>query len=49
MKNYKNLELDIVLIETTDIVTSSPFTGVEDGFDNPNNSVAEGANVVGEF
>ena len=32
MKAYVNFELDIVLIENTDIVTSSPFTGVEDDF-----------------
>ena len=35
MKTYMNLELDIVLIENTDIVTASPFTGVEDEFGNP--------------
>ena len=35
MKNYKNLELDIVLIENVDVITASPFTGVEDGFGNP--------------
>ena len=36
MKNYKNLELDIVLIENVDVVTASPFLGEEDGFGNPN-------------
>lgn len=49
MKAYLNFELDIVLIDTTDIVTASPFTGVEDGFDNPNNSVAQDQNDVGAF
>lgn len=37
MKSYVNFELDIVLIENTDIVTSSPFEGADDGFENPNN------------
>jgi hypothetical protein len=37
MKNYKNLELDIVLIENVDVITASPFTGVEDDFGDPNN------------
>lgn len=41
MKNYKNLELDIVLIENVDVVTASSFLGEEDGFGNPND--------VGEF
>jgi hypothetical protein len=36
MKFYENLELNIVLIENTDIVTSSPFKGTEEEFDNPN-------------
>ena len=36
MKFYENLELNIVLIENTDIVTSSPFEGAEDEFGNPN-------------
>ena len=36
MKNYKNLELDLVLIENVDVITASPFTGVDDGFDDPN-------------
>ena len=36
MKNYVNLELNIVLIENVDIVTASPFTGETDGFENPN-------------
>ena len=36
MKNYVNLELNIVLIENVDIVTSSPFTGDTDDFENPN-------------
>ena len=38
MKNYKNLELDIILVENTDIVTASPFTGKDDDFGNPNNN-----------
>ena len=37
MKFYENLELNIVLIENTDIVTSSPFEGEDDNFDIPNN------------
>ncbi len=37
MKSYVKFELDIVLIENTDVVTAS-FTGDEDAFDNPNNS-----------
>jgi hypothetical protein len=36
MKTYVNFELDIVLIENVDVITSSPFTGVEDDFDDPN-------------
>ena len=36
MKFYENLELNIVLIENTDIVTSSPFEGIEDEFNKPN-------------
>lgn len=48
MKSYVNFELDIVLIENTDIVTSSPsnpFEGVGDGFEDPNNNV----DAVGDF
>ena len=36
MKAYINFELDIVLIDNVDVVTASPFTGVEDIFGNPN-------------
>ena len=42
MKTYVNFELDIVLIENVDVVTASPFTGAEDGFDNPNGGDPEG-------
>ena len=45
MKYYVNFEWDIVLIENTDSVTSSPFEGVEDGFKDPNNNV----DAVGDF
>ena len=38
MKAYINFELDIVLIDNVDVVTASPFTGVEDVFGNPNNT-----------
>ena len=41
MKTYVNLELDIVLIENVDVITTSPFTGAEDGFDNPNGGDAD--------
>ena len=46
MKNYGNLELNIVLIENVDIVTASPFTGDTDGFGDPNE---QPSNPVGEF
>ena len=41
MKTYVNFELDIVLIENVDVITASPFTGVEDGFGNPNEQFSE--------
>ena len=47
MKTYVNFELNIVLIENADIVTASPFTGVEDEFGNPNNPPAD--NPIGNF
>ena len=45
MKTYVNFELDIVLIENTDIVTASPFAGEDDGFGDPN----EPTDPVGQF
>ena len=47
MKTYVNFELNIVLIENVDIVTASPFTGVEDEFFAPTPSQAD--NHVGDF
>ena len=41
MKAYKNLELDIVLIENADIVTASPFEGVEDDFGAPSQNFGQ--------